>query len=113
MAYAGQVELILHSCAADDTRRNRNAAHTIAPLMQGYAWLHQYAISVSNSCRPAQDFPSFWVERSGHLGGRASADVTGFTLNGLANDPEQDRFFDAVRKFRTSATDGSLYAPYR
>lgn len=111
--YAGQVELIFHSCVSDNSRRNRNPAHTIPPLMQGYAWLNQYAISVSNSCRPSQDFPSFWVERSGHAGGRTSRDEIGFVVNALADDPEQDRFFEMVRNFRASATDGSLYAPHR
>jgi deaminated glutathione amidase len=76
--------------------------------MQGYAWLHQYAISVSNSCRPAQDFPSFWIERSGHAGGRAPRDEAGLVINALADDPEQDRFFAMVRAFRASASDGSL-----
>ncbi len=81
--------------------------------MQAYAWLNQYAISVSNSCRPTQDFPSLWVERSGHAGGRAKPDEPGFVINALADDPEQDRFFAMVRGFRASATDGSLYAPHR
>lgn len=111
--YAGQVELIFHSCVDDNWKRDKNEAHTIPPLMQGYASLNQYAISVSNSCRPAQAFASFWVERSGHNGRRASPDEIGFVLNALADDQEQDRFFDMVRSFRTSATNGSLYAPPR
>ena len=81
--------------------------------MQAYAWLHQYAISVANSCRPAQDFPSFWVERSGHPGPRAAPDRAGLIVNALADDPAQDRFFAMVRRFRESAADGSLYAPHR
>ena len=93
--YAGKVELIFHSCVTDN------------------AWLNSYAISVSNSCRPSQAFASFWIERSGHAGGRASANETGFVLNALADDPEQDRFFEVVRSFRESATNGSLYAPHR
>jgi predicted amidohydrolase len=112
-AYAGQVELIFHSCTSDNSHRDRNPAHTIPALMQGYAWLHQYAISVANSCRPGQDFPSFWVERSGHAGGRASRDEVGSVVNALADNPAQDRFFAMVRDFRASATDGSLYAPDR
>jgi len=108
--YAGGVELILHSCVADDSRRERNAAHTIVPLMQSYAWLHHYAISLANSCRPAQDFASAWIERSGHLGSQATRDRPGLVVNALADDPAQDRFFAMVRAFRRSASDGSLYA---
>lgn len=110
--YAGQVELVFHSCVADGARRDRNPAHTIPPLMQGYAWLHQYAISVANSSRPSQDFPSFWVERSGHAGARARPDEAGLVVNALTDDQEQDRFFAMVRSFRISATDGSLYASH-
>lgn len=112
-SYAGQVELVFHSCVSDRQKRDKIAAHTIPPLMQGYAWLHQFAISISNSCRPIQDFPSFWIERSGHKGNFADRDKIGFSLNALADDPDQDRFFEMIRHFRTSATDGSLYAPYR
>lgn len=112
-AYAGKVELVFHSCVSDAAGRDRNPAHTIPPLMQGYAWLHQYAISVANSCRPAQDFPSFWVERSGHAGPRAMPDRPGLIVNALADDPEQDRFFAMVRDFRTAAHDGTLYEPHR
>jgi len=108
--YAGKVELVFHSCVSDNRQRDKVQAHTIPPLMQGYAWLHQFAISVSNSCRPNQDFPSFWIERSGHKGRSADPDETGLTLNALADDPDQDRFFEMVRTFRTSASDGSLYA---
>ncbi len=111
--YAGEVELVLHSCVSDAAGRDRNAAHTIPPLMQGYAWLNQYAVSVANSCRPAQDFPSFWVERSGHAGPRAAPDRPGLIVNALADDPEQDRFFAMVRSFRSAAGDGSLYEPHR
>ena len=111
--YAGKVELVFHSCVSDSAGRDRNQAHTVPPLMQAYAWLHQYAISVANSCRPAQDFPSFWVERSGHPGPRAAPDRAGLIVNALADDPEQDRFFAMVRRFRESAADGSLYAPHR
>lgn len=113
MDYAGKVELVLHSCVADAAGRDRNAAHAIPPLLQGYAWLHQYAVSTANSCRPAQDFPSFWVERSGHAGPRAVPDRPGLIVNALPDDPEQDRFFAMVRRFRTAAADGSLYAPHR
>jgi predicted amidohydrolase len=112
-AYAGRVELVFHSCVADAAGRDRNAAHTIPPLMQGYAWLNQYAVSVANSCRPAQDFPSFWVERSGHAGLRAAADQPGLIVNALADDPKQDQFFAMVRSFRAAAADGSLYEPHR
>jgi deaminated glutathione amidase len=111
--YAGQVELIFHSCVSDNWQRDKNEAHTIPALMQGYAWLNSYAISVSNSCRPSQAFASFWIERSGHAGGCASPNEPGFVLNALADDPEQDRFFAVVRSFRESATNGSLYAPHR
>ena len=107
------VELILHSAISDDHRRDRNEAHTISGLMQGYSFLHQFAISVSNSCRPRQGFSSFWVERSGHMGGRCVRDETGLVLNALADDPDQDRFFEAVRQFRAAASDGSLYASRR
>lgn len=108
--YAGKVELVFHSCVSDGARRDRNQAHTIPPLMQGYAWLGGFAISVSNSCNASQDFPSFWTERSGHAGPRARRDEAGLVVGTLADDPAQDRFFDMVRAFRTSATDGSLYA---
>jgi predicted amidohydrolase len=111
--YAGRVELVFHSCVSDAAGRDRNPAHTIPPLMQGYAWLNQYAISVANSCRPSQDFPSFWVERSGHAGPSTAQDRPGLIVNALADDPEQDRFFAMVRSFRTAAHDGSLYEPHR
>lgn len=112
-AYAGKVELVFHCCVSDGAGRERNHAHTIPSLLQSYAWLNQYAVSVANSCRPRQDFPSFWVERSGHPGPRAAPDRPGLILNALADDPEQDRFFAMVRRFRESATDGSLYLPHR
>ena len=111
-AYAGEVELVFHSCVSDDIQRDRNPAHVIPSLMQGYAWLGQYAISVSNSYRPSQDFPSVWIERSGHRDGRAPSDKMGHVINALADDPEQDRFFEMARQFRRSASDGSLYAPH-
>ncbi|MGH9915568.1 MAG: carbon-nitrogen hydrolase family protein, partial [Pyrinomonadaceae bacterium] len=63
-------------------------------------------------CRPRQNFPSFWIERTGHHGGRATADETGLILNALTDDPELDAFCKQVLDFRRSATDGSLYAPY-
>ena len=68
---------------------------------------------MSNSCRPAQDFPSFWVEHSGHAGPRAVADRPGLILNALADNPSQDCFFAMVRRFRTEAADGSLCASHR
>lgn len=110
-AYAGRVELVFHSCVSDNVRRDRIEAHVIRPLLQSYAWLHQYAVSCSNSCRQHQNFPSFWIERSGHVGEAMTHDQVGFVTNALADDPEQDRFFNMVRQFRASASDGSLYAP--
>jgi deaminated glutathione amidase len=112
-AYAGRVELVFHSCVSDNVQRDRIEAHAIEPLLQSYAWLNQYAVSCSNSCRTRQNFPSFWIERSGHPGEPMSRDEIGFVTNALADDPEQDRFFDMVRRWRGSATDGSLYAPHR
>jgi predicted amidohydrolase len=112
-AYAGQVELVFHSCVSDNAQRDRIEAHAIPPLLQSYAWLHQYAVSCSNSSRTRQNFPSFWIERSGHAGVPMSRDQVGFVINALVDDPEQDRFFNMVREFRRSAADGSLYAPYR
>ncbi|WP_159588293.1 carbon-nitrogen hydrolase family protein [Chelativorans xinjiangense] len=112
-AYAGEVELVFHSCISDNVQRDRIEAHAIRPLLQGYAWLHQYAVSCANSCRPRQNFPSFWIERSGHAGKQMSHDQIGFVANALMEDPAQDRFFDMIRRFRASATDGSLYAPHR
>ncbi|MDA0662806.1 MAG: hypothetical protein O3B08_08225 [Proteobacteria bacterium] len=85
----------------------------IPSVMTSYAWLHQFAVSVANACNPAQDFPSFWVQRSGHRGTSAPLDCTGMAINALADDPAQDRFFAMVRDFRVAASDGSLYAPYR
>ncbi|PAQ06736.1 hypothetical protein [Mesorhizobium temperatum] len=41
-----------------------------------------------------------------------SRDQVAFVTNALADDPGQDRFFEMVRRFRASATDGSLYAPH-
>jgi predicted amidohydrolase len=110
---ADGVEVILISSNSDRAGRpDRHAAHTIPPLMQGYAFLHGFAISLSNSCRPCQDFPSQWIERSGHKGGECRRDQTGLTLNALADDAAQDAFFEMVREFRRSASDGSLYAPH-
>lgn len=110
--YAGQVELVFHSCVSDKVQWDRIEAHTIHPLLQSYAWLFQYAVSCSNSCRPRQNFASFWIERSGHACEPMARDHTGFIANVLADEPEQDRFFDMVRQFRVSASDGSLYAPH-
>jgi predicted amidohydrolase len=112
-AYAGKVELVFHACVSDNIGRDRNPAHTIPPLIQGYAFLYQYAISVANSCRPLQDFASFWIERSGHKGETCERSVAGLVINGLKDDPEQDRFFAMVRTFRDAASDGSLYAASR
>lgn len=36
-AYAGQVELVFHSCVSDATRRDRIEAHTIQALLRSYA----------------------------------------------------------------------------
>jgi predicted amidohydrolase len=110
---AAGVELVFHSCVSDDHRADKNHAHTIPALMQGYAFLHQFAISLANSARPRQDFPSLWVERSGHRGRRCRRDAPGLVLNALTDDAAQDRFFDMVRRFRAAASDGSLYAPHR
>ena len=96
-AHANDAELVFHSACADSQSRDKNETHTIPPLMQSYARLHQFAVSSSNSCRPSQDYPSLWVERSGHMGKQATRHETGLVLNALADDPEQDRFFEAVR----------------
>lgn len=110
---ADGVELALISANSDRAGRpDRHAAHTIPPLMQGYAFLHGFAISLSNSCRPQQDFPSQWIERSGHKGRECRRDAPGLTINALSDDPAQDAFFDMVRDFRRSASDGSLYAAH-
>jgi deaminated glutathione amidase len=93
----GGVELVFHSACSDNHGRDKNETHTIPPMMQSYARLHSYAVSSANSCRRSQDYPSFWVERSGHTGNHAIRHETGFTVNALADDPEQDRFFAAVR----------------
>lgn len=110
---ADGVELVLISSNSDRAGRpDRHAAHTVPPLMQGYAFLHSFAISLSNSCRPQQDFPSQWIQRGGHKGGECRRDAPGLTLNALADDPAQDAFFQMVRDFRRRASDGSLYAPH-
>jgi len=107
------VELMLISANSDRAEQpDRHASHIIPPLMQGYAFLHSFAMSLSNSCRPQQDFPSLWIERSGHKGTECRRDEPGLTLNALSDDPAQDAFFDMVRSFRRAASDGSLYAPH-
>lgn len=112
-AYADDgVELMLISSNSDKAGRERNAAHTVPPLMQAYAFLHCFAVSLSNSARPRQDFASHWIERSGHKGGECRRDEPGLTINTLSDDPAQDAFFDMVRSFRRSASDGSLYASH-
>jgi predicted amidohydrolase len=93
----GKVELVFHSACSDKHGRDKNETHTIPPLMQSYARLHGYAVSSANSCRWSQDYPSFWVERSGHMGGQAVRHEVSPVINALADDPEQDRFFEAVR----------------
>lgn len=100
--YFGEVELLFHSAVSDSHFRDKNATLVIPSLMQSYAWLHVYAISLSNSCRPGQDFPSLWIERSGHIGGEATRHETGLTINALSDDPEQDRFFNSVIAYRKS-----------
>jgi predicted amidohydrolase len=112
------VELVLISASSDadggaPDRPMRNQAHTIPPLMQGYGFLHCFAISLSNSCRPRQDFPSLWVERSGHLGAQCRRDEPGMIVSALSENAEQDAFFRMVRDFRRRARDGSLYAEHR
>jgi predicted amidohydrolase len=102
-AYAGEVELVFHSCVSDNVQRDRIEAHVIQPLLRSYAWLHQYAVSSSNSCRSHQNFSSFWIERSGHLGNQPKLDEPGFAINELIADDEQDQFFQMVRDFRASA----------
>ncbi|WP_052210923.1 carbon-nitrogen hydrolase family protein [Rhizobium rhizogenes] len=99
-AYEGQAELVFHSACADGQSRDKNETHTIPPLMQGYGRQYLYAVSSSNSCRHSQDYPSLWVERGGYMGGQATRHEAGFTLNALADDPEQDRFFAAVLESR-------------
>jgi deaminated glutathione amidase len=101
--YAGAVDLVFHSCVSDNVQRDRVEAHVIQPLLRSYAWLHSYAVSSSNSCRPRQNFSSFWIERSGHLGNQPRPDRPGFAINKLIADEEQDRFFKMVRDFRRSA----------
>jgi len=101
--YAGVAELVFHSCVSDNVQRDRIEAHVIQPLLRSYAWLHQYAVSSSNSCRRHQNFSSFWIERSGHLGSQAQQDEPGLAINRLIADHEQDQFFQMVRDFRISA----------
>jgi predicted amidohydrolase len=100
---AGEVELVFHSCVSDNVQRDRIEAHVIQPLLRSYAWLHGYAVSSSNSCRPSQNFASFWIERSGHIGAQAPKDEIGFAINNLIANEEQDQFFEMVRDFRISA----------
>jgi len=99
-AYEGQVELVFHSACADGQGRDKNETHTIPPLMQAYGRQYVYAVSSANSCRYSQDYPSLWVERGGYMGGQATRHEAGFTINALADDPEQDRFFAAVLESR-------------
>ncbi|GAJ91401.1 carbon-nitrogen hydrolase family protein [Agrobacterium sp. SHOUNA12C] len=99
-AYEGQVELVFHSACADGQGRDKNETHTIPPLMQAYGRQYVYAVSSANSCRYSQDYPSLWVERGGYMGGQATRHEAGFTMNALADDPEQDRFFAAVLESR-------------
>lgn len=100
---AGKVDLVFHSCVSDNIQRDRIEAHVIQPLLRSYAWLNGYAVSSSNSCRPSQNFSSFWIERSGHMGMEARKDEIGFAINDLVADEEQDQFFQMVRDFRTAA----------
>ena len=94
---------VVHSCASDNVQRDRIEAHVIQPLLRRYAWLHGYAVSSSNSCRPSQNFSSFRIERSDHMGRQAPKDAIGFAINDLVADEEQDAFFRMVRDFRMSA----------
>ncbi len=101
-------ELVFLSAHSDGAgpRRDRNHAHTIPPLMQSYAFLHSYAISVSNSALVRQDFPSLWVERSGHKGVACQRDATGFVVGAVPDDPAQDAFFARLKSFRQAVRDG-------
>ncbi|MFS8044683.1 carbon-nitrogen hydrolase family protein [Rhizobium sp. BR 314] len=98
--YEGRVELIFHSACSDGHGRDKNETFTIPALMQAYGRQYLYAISSANSCRQGQDYPSFWIERGGYMGGQAARHEVGFTVNALADDPEQDRFFIAVLEAR-------------
>jgi predicted amidohydrolase len=100
---AGRADLVFHSCVSDNIQRDRIEAHIIQPLLRSYAWLNGYAVSSSNSCRPSQNFSSFWIERSGHMGAQARKDEISFAINDLIADEEQDQFFEMVRDFRASA----------
>jgi len=100
---AGKVDLVFHSSVSDNIQRDRIEAHVIQPLLRSYAWLNSYAVSSSNSCRPSQNFSSFWIERSGHMGAQAPKDEIGFAINNLIADEEQDQFFQMVCDFRLSA----------
>lgn len=97
------VELIFLSAAADGCARDTNHTHTIPSLMQAYAFLHGFAISVANSARPRQEFASVWIERSGHRGGGCRRGVSGLTVNAVPDDAAQDAFFAMVRAFRADA----------
>jgi len=105
------VELVFLSAHSDGAGplRDRNHAHTIPPLMQSYAFLHSYAISVSNSALVRQDFPSLWVERSGHKGAACQRDATGFVVSAVPDDPAQDAFFARLKSFRQAVRDGRPY----
>ncbi|GAB5387569.1 MAG: carbon-nitrogen hydrolase family protein [Alphaproteobacteria bacterium] len=104
-----QVELVFHSAASDKGGDTPHIASTVIPsVMQSYAWLHHYAISLSNSARPGQHFASLWVQRSGHFGQSAMIDTPGLALNALKDASDQDAFFSMVRDFRQSARSQAL-----
>lgn len=108
-AYADDVELVLLSSYGAGLGGPNVHTDVLPGLMQGYAFLHSYRISVANACNRYQAFPSFWVRR---IAARCRRHRPGYAIGRIRPDAKEDAAYAKGRAFRRAAEDGSLYAPY-
>ncbi|MGI9383073.1 MAG: carbon-nitrogen hydrolase family protein [Methyloligellaceae bacterium] len=111
-AHADDVELVLLSAYGAGLGGPNIHSDVVPGLIQGYAFLHNYRISVANACNRYQAFPSFWVRRSGRIAARCRRHRPGHVMGRIRPDAKSDADHVKIRAFRHAAEDGSLYAPY-
>ena len=106
------VDLLFHSTFSAGGTQDTIHAHTIPQVMQGYGFTSNFFISVSNASNPRQNFPSFWVHRSGRAGDKCRRNTTGVLLSKIMDKPEKDELYGNIRSFRQACRDGSYYADH-
>ena len=103
------VELLFHSAFSAGHSQDTIHAHTIPQVMQGYSFTSNIFISISNASNPRQNFPSFWVRRSGRAGAKCRRNSTGILTSTIMDEPEKDELYRSIGEFRQACRDGSFY----